>query len=184
MTKVLSIDVRARWFVATFLAAAVAAAGFLIASPAHSATNSSATVSLHRTSLGMVLVTSKGRTLYLFMKDRNGKSACYSACAKFWPPLLASAKPTAGAGVKASLLGRTRRSNGTMQVTYNRHPLYRFSLDKATGQTKGEGLLEFGAKWYVVSSHGGAMIKSSSTTTSGTTTTNTSTYSYPAPPAP
>jgi predicted lipoprotein with Yx(FWY)xxD motif len=128
-----------------------------------------ATVSLHKTKLGLILVNSKGHTLYLFRKDRNGKSACSGSCAKFWPPLLNRGKPTAGPGVKRSLLGTTRRSNGSLQVTYNKHPLYSYSLDKQAGQTKGEGALVFGAKWYAVSARGAAVVKASTTTTTTTT---------------
>jgi predicted lipoprotein with Yx(FWY)xxD motif len=87
-------------------------------------------------------------TLYLFKKDRNGKSTCYSSCAMFWPPLLKHGTPTLGSGVKKSLLGTTRRRNGKRQLTYNKHPLYTYKLDTRAGQTKGEGLKAFGARWY------------------------------------
>jgi hypothetical protein len=80
-------------------------------------------------------------------------------------------KPTAGAGVKASLLGTTRRSNGSLQVTYNKHPLYTFKLDTKAGQVNGEGSSNFGAKWYAVSASGAAVVKAATTTTTGTTTT-------------
>jgi predicted lipoprotein with Yx(FWY)xxD motif len=128
----------------------------------------SASVSLHKTKLGLILVNARGRTLYLFRKDRNGKSTCSGSCARFWPPLL-NRKPTAGPGVKRSLLGTTRRSNGSLQVTYNKHPLYAYSLDKQAGQTKGEGTLIFGAKWYAVSARGTAVVKAPTTTTTTTT---------------
>jgi predicted lipoprotein with Yx(FWY)xxD motif len=117
-------------------------------------TSGRANVMTHASSLGKVLVDGKGRTLYLFEKDKNGRSSCSGECASFWPPLLTSGKAAAGAGVKASLLGTTRRSNGTMQVTYAGHPLYRFALDTKAGQTKGEGLKKFGAEWYVVAPSG------------------------------
>src|ERR1051325_8495159 len=109
---------------AVMVAAALGVVGFLAAgSIARSATRASATVSLHKTALGMVLATANGHTLYLFGKDRNGKSACSGSCARFWPPLLTRSKPTAGPGVKRSLLGTTKRSHGSLQVTYNRPPL-------------------------------------------------------------
>jgi predicted lipoprotein with Yx(FWY)xxD motif len=105
-------------------------------------------------SLGKILVDAKGHTLYLFEKDKRNRSACSGQCAAFWPPLLTHGKPTAGAGVKASLLGVTRRSNGSTQVTYAGHPLYRFALDTRVGQTKGQGLEKFGAEWYVLGPNG------------------------------
>jgi predicted lipoprotein with Yx(FWY)xxD motif len=118
-------------------------------------------VSTAKTSLGRILVNSRGHTLYMFGKDKNGKSACTGMCASFWPPLIAAAKPRAVAGAKASLLGTTRRADGRLQVTYNRHPLYTFVKDTKKGQTNGEGLNAFGAKWYAVSPAGAKVVKHS-----------------------
>src|SRR5262245_51581614 len=113
-----------------------------------------ATVRTRSSSLGKILVDSKGRTLYLFEKDKSGKSACYAQCAKDWPPLLTTGKPTAAPAAKASLLGTTRRTNGTMQVTYAHHPLYRYAGDSRPGQTNGQGSHNFGAEWYVLAASG------------------------------
>jgi len=156
--------------VAVLLTAVLGVIGFLAAgSVAHSASQTSATISLRMTKLGRILVNSRGHTLYLFLKDRNGRSACSGTCARFWPPLLSRGRPTAGPGVKPSLLGTTSRSNGTLQVTYNGHPLYSYALDKRTGQTNGEGSSNFGAKWYAVSASGAAVVKAPTTTTTTTT---------------
>jgi predicted lipoprotein with Yx(FWY)xxD motif len=65
-----------------------------------------------------------------------------------------TAKPTAGNGVMSSLLATTKRANGTKQVTYNGHPLYRFAGDTAPRQTNGQGSTGFGALWYVLSPRG------------------------------
>jgi predicted lipoprotein with Yx(FWY)xxD motif len=148
----------------------LAAAGQL----ARGATRSHATVSLRTTSLGKVLVTSAGRTLYLFTVDKGRHSSCSGACAKFWPPLVAKAKPTAGPGVRAALLGRTRRADGRLQVTYAGHPLYTFAKDARAGQTAGEG---FEGAWWAVSASGKAVheAESGTTTTETTTTTGTTT---------
>jgi predicted lipoprotein with Yx(FWY)xxD motif len=113
-----------------------------------------AAVGVASTPLGRVVVDSKGRTLYLFEKDTNHRSACYGQCATYWPPLLTHGKPAARAGAKQSLLGTTRRTNGSQQVTYAGHPLYRFIEDREAGQTRGEGLVEFGAGWDVLSPAG------------------------------
>ncbi len=104
--------------------------------------------------LGRVVVDNNERTLYLFEKDTNRRSACYGQCAKYWPPLLTHGKPAARAGVKQSLLGMTRRANGSDQVTYAGHPLYGFVEDMKPGQTKGEGSQAFGAGWDVLSPAG------------------------------
>jgi len=170
--------VRSRSVAVLMLAAALGVTGFFAAgSIAQGGTQSNASVSLRKTTLGMILVGANGHTLYLFGKDRNDKSACSSSCAQFWPPLLSVSKPTAGPGVRASLLGTTRRSNGSMQVTYNKHPLYHFSADKQAGQTKGEGLTAFGAKWYALSAQGTAVVKTTTTTTTTATTTTSTTTS-------
>jgi predicted lipoprotein with Yx(FWY)xxD motif len=161
------------------LTAMLGIVGFLVAgSVARSATQTNGTVSLRKTKLGEILVNSKGHTLYMFAKDKNGKSSCSGSCAKFWPPYLQHGRATAGSGVKASLLGTTRRSNGSMQVTYKKHPLYGFALDKKAGQTNGEGNVAFGGKWYAVSAKGAAVVKAP---TPSTTTTPTTTYSNPYP---
>lgn len=163
------------------LTMALGVIGFLAAgSVAGSATKSNATVSLRKTNLGLILVNARGHTLYLFAKDRSAKSSCAGSCARFWPPLLSRGKPTAGGGVKTSLLGTTRRTNGTLQVTYNRHPLYTYALDRAAGQTKGEGNSLFGARWWAVSASGRAVVRAP--TGNSTTTAPTTTNSCPYPP--
>jgi predicted lipoprotein with Yx(FWY)xxD motif len=88
-------------------------------------------------------------------------------CATFWPPLIATGKPRAAAGTKASMLGTTKRADGRLQVTYNHHPLYTFAKDTKKGQANGEGVIAFGGQWFVVSPAGTriAKPKNSSTTT-------------------
>jgi predicted lipoprotein with Yx(FWY)xxD motif len=111
-------------------------------------------VSTSTSSLGRILVDSRGHTLYLFQKDKSGRSTCAGDCAAAWPPLIASGKPRPGTGAKASLLGTTKRADGRMQATYNKHPLYTFVKDTKKGQTSGENVDGFGAEWYVVSPAG------------------------------
>jgi predicted lipoprotein with Yx(FWY)xxD motif len=103
---------------------------------------------------GTFLVDSSGRSLYLFEADKSDTSTCTGACAAAWPPLTTTGAPTAGTGVKASLLGTTKRDDGKMEVTYNGHPLYYFANDSAPGDIKGQGVDAFGAEWYVVSPEG------------------------------
>jgi predicted lipoprotein with Yx(FWY)xxD motif len=105
-------------------------------------------------SLGKVLVDSKGRTVYLFQKDTGSMSTCSGACATDWPPVTTTGKPTAGSGLTASMVGTTTRSDGTKQVTYNGHPLYNYVGDQKAGDTNGQGISAFGAKWYAVSPAG------------------------------
>jgi predicted lipoprotein with Yx(FWY)xxD motif len=161
-------------------AAALAALGLWSAAAlAGGARESTVTLSLRNTALGRILVNSRGHTLYLFMKDRPGKSACGATCARYWPPLLAHAKPSGGPGLKAAWIATTRRTDGRLQVTYRRHPLYTYALDKAAGRTAGEGISAFGAKWYAVSAKGQAVQRSTPADTTSTTTTPYPTTPYP-----
>ena len=100
------------------------------------------------------LVGSNGRTLYLFEADKNGTSTCSGACAAAWPPDTVTGTPQAGSGVSQTLLGTIARPDGTMQVTYNGHPLYYFVADTGAGTAHGEGSKAFGAEWYVVAASG------------------------------
>jgi predicted lipoprotein with Yx(FWY)xxD motif len=167
------------------LAVVLGVTGFLAASAfagsAGSGSQANATLSLRQTNLGQILVSAKGRTLYLFMKDRNGKSACGGSCVTYWPPLMKTGKLTVAPGVKRAFIGTTKRADGRLQVTYNEHPLYTFALDRSAGQTKGQGTSNFGAKWYAVSAKGRAVVNAPTTTTTDTTTTTTP---NPYPPYP
>jgi predicted lipoprotein with Yx(FWY)xxD motif len=138
------------------VAVAALALSLVVGSASAASTSSSAAskISVASTGLGRILVDGHGHTLYLFAKDRPRKSTCAGACAAFWPPLIAKRKPFAGPGVKAKLLGATRRADGRLQVTYNHHPLYAFTKDAHRGDTKGEELDAFGAEWYALSAAG------------------------------
>jgi predicted lipoprotein with Yx(FWY)xxD motif len=159
--------VRPRLVAAAALAALVALIVLLHASATHAARTNGPVVSTTGTSLGQILVDSRGRTLYLFEKDRNGKSACAGQCATFWPPLIASGKPRAAGAAKASLIGTTKRADGRLQVTYNHHPLYTFAKDTRKGQTTGEGVNAFGAGWDVLSPAGAKVEKQTSSSGGG-----------------
>jgi predicted lipoprotein with Yx(FWY)xxD motif len=155
---------RPRMIVAAAAVAALAAGGFAVhPSATYAAQAKGAVVSTAKASLGPIIVNSKGRTLYLFEKDRNGKSACSGQCAVFWPPLITSGKPGVAGGASASLIGTTRRADGRLQVTYNHHPLYTFAKDKKAGQTTGVGVNAFGATWGAVSPAGANVQKPTNT---------------------
>jgi predicted lipoprotein with Yx(FWY)xxD motif len=112
--------------------------------------------------LGKILTDSQGRTVYLFQKDTGTTSTCTGACASNWPAVTTKAKPTVGTGLTASAVGTTNRSDGSRQVTYKGHPLYRFSGDQNPGDVNGQGINAFGANWYVVSPAGAAITSQSS----------------------
>jgi predicted lipoprotein with Yx(FWY)xxD motif len=113
-----------------------------------------ARVNIAKSPLGRILVDSKGITLYDFPPDKGKVSVCYGACAALWPPLLTHGTPVAGRGVRASLLGTTKRKDGKLQVTYGGHPLYYFVTDRKPGQTTGQGVNQFGGPWWVISPAG------------------------------
>ncbi len=112
--------------------------------------------------LGQILVDGEGFTLYLFDNDSEGESACTDDCAETWPPLTGEA--TAGEGADAALLGTITREDGSEQVTYNGHPLYRFAPDEAPGDVNGQGV---GEVWWVVSPEGESIKGSVSASGSG-----------------
>jgi predicted lipoprotein with Yx(FWY)xxD motif len=90
--------------------------------------------------LGKVLAASNGMTLYTNKNDKPGSSACNSACAQIWPPLLVtSGAPAAPSGL-AGTLGVVTWSDGTVQVTLNGQPLYLYAGDLKSGDTNGDGI--------------------------------------------
>jgi predicted lipoprotein with Yx(FWY)xxD motif len=101
-----------------------------------------------------IIVDSEGLTLYDFRKDKGTKSACYGACASAWPPLTTSGAAEAMKGAMPSKLGTSKRSDGTLQVTYAGHPLYTFVEDKKPGEAKGNDVSAFGAQWYALEPSG------------------------------
>ena len=112
------------------------------------------TIALRNSTFGPILVDGSGRTLYLFEADRTGMSTCNADCASVWPPLIANGTPVAGAGINQSLLTTTMRKDGSLEVVYNGHPLYRFVSDKQAGDVTGQAISSFGAEWYVLSAAG------------------------------
>lgn len=168
-----------RWLLPVAVIAAVGAGGAIAATSAmHS---SAATVKAVKSAkYGTVLVAANGKTLYRYTIDSKGVNRCTSnaTCAKYWPQLLVKAgvKPTAGAGIKASLLGTIKAKSGMRQITYAGFPLYTFAGDSKAGQVNGEG---FEKQWYVVNTKG-ALVKAAvkSGSTSGTQPTPVSGGGY------
>ncbi|MPZ15780.1 MAG: hypothetical protein GEU73_15385 [Chloroflexi bacterium] len=105
-------------------------------------------------SLGSILTDSEGRTLYLFTRDEPNTSNCSGNCLQAWPPLIASGSPSVGSGGDTSLVGTITRDDGTMQVTYNRWPLYYYRTDENPGDTTGQNV---GGNWFVLSPQGEAI---------------------------
>ena len=113
-----------------------------------------AVVDLRSSKLGQTLVDGQGRTLYLFEADTAGNSTCQGACASAWPPYLSNSATRPGNGVSGALLDSSPRGDGATQVTYHGHPLYYYAGDDRPGDAAGQGLDQFGARWYVLASSG------------------------------
>jgi predicted lipoprotein with Yx(FWY)xxD motif len=128
------------------------------AAPASSAAASSSAL---KTTIGgaAVLTNAKGFTLYWFAPDTSTTSKCNGSCATYWPPV--KGPVTAGAGVTGKL-GTITRSDGSVQATYNGHPLYTYAADSAPGQAKGNGLNLSGGVWHEVTVSAAAAAASAS----------------------
>ena len=136
--------------------AAQSAAGSATTSQAQSAPTTMATsgptaVEITNPKLGKILANANDMVLYIYTADKGGKSACSGVCLKYWPPVLlpsGATQPTAGAGVSG--LGTVAEPEGT-QVTYHGMPLYTYIGDKGPNQTTGQGVVDSGGTWYVIS---------------------------------
>jgi len=95
-----------------------------------------------------VLTDSKGLTLYWFVPDTSTASKCTDkACVTFWPPV--KGPVTAGPGVTGTL-GTITRPDGSLQATWDGHPLYTFKGDSAPGQNKGDNINANGGLWHEI----------------------------------
>jgi predicted lipoprotein with Yx(FWY)xxD motif len=111
-------------------------------------------ISVGQTPVGKALVDANGRTLYLFAGDKANVSLLSAAGRAVWPPFTSATLPPATAGALAARVGTIASSK---QITYNGHPLYYYVGDQRPGQASGQGLNQFGARWYVLSASGAAI---------------------------
>jgi predicted lipoprotein with Yx(FWY)xxD motif len=118
--------------------------------------------SLKTTTIGgaTVLTNAKGFTLYSFAPDTSTKSNCNGTCAQNWPPVQG---PVTASGVMGTF-GTIKRSDGSVQATFDGHPLYTFVGDTAPGQAKGNGLNAEGGVWHEITTSGTAAPASTSST--------------------
>ena len=149
---------RRRWLAAIAATAltAAAAAGWAtyLAVPAAPSPAASGTVLETGTIGGVtVLTNAEGFTLYWFAPDTATRSDCGASCARHWPPV--TGPVTAGQGVPGAI-GTITRPDGSVQATYDGHPLYTASLDTAPGQAKGNDLDSGGGVWHEVIVSGAA----------------------------
>jgi predicted lipoprotein with Yx(FWY)xxD motif len=130
-----------------------------------SSSSSAGNMVLSRTIDGTaVLTNSKGQTLYWFGPDTSTTSNCTGSCATYWPPV--TGPVTAGPGVTGTL-GTITRSDGTVQATYDGHPLYTYVGDTTPGQDKGNGLNTSGGVWYAMTVSGAKLSASPKASSGG-----------------
>jgi predicted lipoprotein with Yx(FWY)xxD motif len=103
---------------------------------------------------GRVLFDANGQVVYAFENDRPNRSNCTSDdCVEAWPPVLTRQPPSPGNGVRGPLLGTIRRSDGSLQVTYNGRPLY-FYEHEGPGEIRCHNVELHGGLWWVVTPAG------------------------------
>ena len=150
---------------------AASGGGYGGAAGASSAAATAMTIETHTGSAGTFLTDGSGRSVYMFAKDGTNASACSGACASAWPPVTTAGSPAASGGAKSSDLGTLTRSDGTKQVTYDGHALYYFAGDTSAGQTNGQGVNGFGAKWWLVAPSGAVITGTAAGTAPGSSPT-------------
>jgi predicted lipoprotein with Yx(FWY)xxD motif len=143
---------RRRLFGGAALVAVVALAAVLAAS-ALGSSSAATRLSVRSTEFGKAVFGPNGKVVYVFGADRGTTSRCYGVCAAAWPPVLTKGAPQAGSGVEAKLLGMTKRKDGSRQVTYNGHPLYYYSADKA-GKVMCQHANMHGGLWLIIKPDG------------------------------
>jgi predicted lipoprotein with Yx(FWY)xxD motif len=127
------------------------------AAPAPAAPAGPALTASPTDALGTVVVDGTGFTLYRFDKDKPkpSKSNCNGSCATQWPPVVVASAAEAKAvkldGVDAAVVGTVKRADGKLQLTIGGWPVYRYSGDKAAGDTTGQGV---GKVWFAVTPAG------------------------------
>jgi predicted lipoprotein with Yx(FWY)xxD motif len=152
----MTITYRSFIAVASVASLLAGAAFFARSTPAAAA---GASVAVGTSSFGPILFDGRGYALYAFTRDPARRATCYGACAKAWPPYLVKARPSAGKGVRAALLGTVRRADGKLQATYSARALYHYVGDTKPGVVLCQNVEEFGGLWLVVRGSG-ALVRS------------------------
>jgi predicted lipoprotein with Yx(FWY)xxD motif len=79
-------------------------------------------------------VDARGMSLYTYARDAVGRSACVAACAKNWPPLVATAADRPSGDWTIII-----RDDGSLQWAYKGRPIYGWIKDMKPGDRTGDG---------------------------------------------
>ncbi|HEU4813348.1 MAG TPA: hypothetical protein VFS99_03880 [Xanthomonadaceae bacterium] len=115
---------------------------------------------------GTYLTDSAGNAVYMLEGDPEG-DACVGDCLETWPPVLVTdVQPSVDVGVDLdpALVGTMQRPDGTMQVTYNGFPLYRYAADTGANRIAGHGIDDQWGEWYLLTPTGEEFAMSGGTT--------------------
>jgi predicted lipoprotein with Yx(FWY)xxD motif len=135
-------------------------------------------ISLKQSSVGKVLTDANGRALYLFAGDNRNASRLSAAGLAVWPAFTSTRLPRATGGADAAQIGMATGTGGGTQITYNGHPLYYYVGDHQPGQVLGQGLNQFGARWYVLAATGGAITSAPKSAPAAASGGSSSSYGY------
>lgn len=138
------------------------------------ATSASNAVKTTKISGATVLTNAKGLTLYWFAPDTSTMSKCNGSCAQYWPPVKG---PVTETGLKGTF-GTIKRTDGSIQATYDGHPLYTYISDTTPGQAKGNNLNASGGLWHEVTESGTSAPAPTSGSSSSSSSGGSGGYGY------
>jgi predicted lipoprotein with Yx(FWY)xxD motif len=166
------------WLVVVLVVITIAGATYFILKPDNSSTNnqevsqspssaqtnkttetkkeentSEITITTGDSEFGTILFDGRGQAIYIWELEDSTKAECYDSCAEAWPPVLTDGAPIAAGDTKSELLGTTKRTDGTTQVTYNGHPLYYYAHE-GSGEVKCHNISTHGGLWWVIQPSG------------------------------
>ena len=127
--------------------------GHAAADPAPKPKRTGTTIALGDSDYGTMLFGPDQQAIYIFERDSKDKTVCYDDCAAAWPPVYTKGEPRAGDGVKESLLGTVKRTDGKLQATYAGQPLY-YYVNQGPGEVRCHNVNLNGGFWWVVGPDG------------------------------
>jgi len=146
--------------------------------PAAAPAGSNVAVKVADSSLGKILVSTSGTTLYGFANDTAAKSTCYGACANAWPPVIVADDWGVGPGLDSGVFSTITRDDGALQLVAGKFPLYEYAADASPGDTNGQGS---GDVWFVVGTDAKFITTKATNQTAQPATPPTTAKAVPAP---